>query len=537
MELHELVKGLRVLRTISQALQQREQSRDELLALVVRELPSAMVFPADARAHIEIDGLRQEAGTRGVLLTRLTAPISINDRVAGSVTVGYIRPHAAADEGPFRVREREILDNIARTIGLGLGEREAFTAVQRFNTELEGKVAERTAELAARNQQIEALLNAIPDTVMRLRADGSVLFSQRAQESPRLAAITPLPAGRTGCRATADLLAACLRLGRQALEENHTVAGDIEVGTADGPVAVELRSAPTGAEEFVLFIRDITVRKRLEAEVAAMLEKAREVSEMKTRFISVTSHEFRTPMAAAMGSVELLHNHFDRLTPAKREELFLRVYGSMHRMTEMLDDILTLNRMDANRLEVQPAMVDLRSFVRSAIDEIRLGDREAHRFELADEVGTADFVTDPNLLRHILSNLLSNAVRYSPAGTVVTTRIAAAADRVRITVEDQGIGIPAADRQRIFEPFERGSNVGQIKGTGLGLNIVKRMSGLLGGTIGVEPAAGGGSCFTLTLARLPAPASCPPGPRPLTSGSWSSMMTRRSASPWLTCSS
>lgn len=214
-------------------------------------------------------------------------------------------------------------------------------------------------------------------------------------------------------------------------------------------------------------------------------------------------------MAAAMGSVELLHNHFDRLTPAKREELFTRVFGSMHRMTEMLDDILTLNRMDANRLEVQPAVVELRSFVHSAIDEIRLGDREGHRFDLDCEGETAGFVTDPSLLHHILSNLLSNAVRYSPAGTVVTTRIAAAADRVRITVADQGIGIPAADRQRIFEPFERGSNVGQIKGTGLGLNIVKRMCGLLGGTIGVESVARGGSCFTLSFPRRPAPASLP----------------------------
>ncbi len=503
-ELHELVKGLRVLRAISQALEQRTLDRTALLALVVRELPAAMTYPGDARAEIVIDGQRQEAGAEGTPLARLTAPISINDRVAGEVAVGYVRPHAG-DDGPFRVREREVLESIARTIGLGLGEREAFAAVRQFNAELESKVAARTAELAARNRQIQSLFNTIPDTVMRVSADGIVLFSQRAPESPRLAAITPLPDTAASYRATADLLAACRELGRRALAENGTVSGDIEVATPGGPVAVELRAAPTGTEEFVVFARDISARKRLEAEVTAMLAKEREISEMKTRFISVTSHEFRTPMAAALGSVELLHNHFARMTPEKREELFTRIYGSLHRMTDMLDDILLLNRMDANRVEVRPTVVDLRKFIHSAVDEIRLGDREHHRFalEVADDL--AEFVTDPSLLHHILSNLLSNAVRYSPADTTVTTRVTATATAVTITVEDQGIGIPEADRQRVFEAFERGSNVGQIKGTGLGLNIVKRMVGLLGGSISLASVPGGGSCFQFILPRSALP--------------------------------
>lgn len=505
-ELHELVKGRRVLRAISQALEQRTLDRTALLALVVRELPTAMTYPADARAEVVIDGQRQEAGAPGTPLARLTAPITINDRVAGEVAVGYVRPHSG-DEGSFRVREREVLESIARTIGLGLGEREAFAAVRQFNAELEGKVAARTAELAARNRQIQSLFNTIPDTVLRVGTDGAVLFSQRAPESPRLAAITPLPDTVPSYRATADLLAACRELGRRALAENGTVSSDIEVTTPGGPVAIELRAAPTGTEEFVVFARDITARKRLEAEVTAMLAKEREISEMKTRFISVTSHEFRTPMAAALGSVELLHNHFARMTPEKREELFTRIYGSLHRMTDMLDDILLLNRMDANRVEVRPSVIDLRKFVHSAVEEIRLGDRDSHRFTLEAEGDLAEFVTDPNLLHHILSNLLSNAVRYSPAGTTVTTRVTATSEAVTLAVEDQGIGIPEADRQRVFEAFERGSNVGQIKGTGLGLNIVKRMVGLLGGSIGLESLPGGGSRFQLILPRSAQPPS------------------------------
>ena len=259
------------------------------------------------------------------------------------------------------------------------------------------------------------------------------------------------------------------------------------------------------ATHYVALKDDITAQKRHEAAMRAMMEKERQVSEMKTRFISVTSHEFRTPMAAALGSVEILANHLDRLTAEKRQELLARIATSLQRMTQMLDEILLLNRVDANRVEVQLAPLDLQSFVHQAIEEIRLGDRDQHRFEFSATGDALAFPSDPNLLHHILSNLLSNAVRYSPAGTLVAVRLVVETARAQLSVEDHGIGIPESDRARIFEPFERGSNVGTIKGTGLGLNIVQRMIGLLGGTVEVAPAVGAGSRFTLTFPRLPSP--------------------------------
>jgi len=244
---------------------------------------------------------------------------------------------------------------------------------------------------------------------------------------------------------------------------------------------------------------DITARKHLESETTRLLERERQVSEMKTRFISVTSHEFRTPMTTIMGSVELLANHLDRLTPDKRAQIFERVNSSLQRMTTMLDDVLTLNRMDANRTEVRLTTINLSPFLANVVQEIRTGDRDEHRFDLQLPPGAVPFVTDQNLLHHIAANLLSNAVRYSPAGTSVIVRVQSDAWRLHLSVEDQGIGIPPADRIRIFEPFERGSNVGQIKGNGLGLNIVKRMTELLGGTITLRPMSGGGTRFTVAL--------------------------------------
>lgn len=253
------------------------------------------------------------------------------------------------------------------------------------------------------------------------------------------------------------------------------------------------------ATHYVAMKEDVTTQRR----TIALLEKEREVSEMKSRFLSVTSHEFRTPMAAVVGSVELLANHLDRLGPEKRRELLDRITTSLHRMTDMLDDILLLNRIDAKRVEVQAAPHNLRPLVEGIVEEARAGDRSAHAIELQVEGDTQGIVTDPNLLQHILSNLLSNALRYSPAGKPVTVQLRVDPAGVRLAVADKGIGIPPGDLPRLFQPFERGSNVGNIKGTGLGLSIVKRMVELLGGTIAAEARPGGGTCFTV---QFPAPA-------------------------------
>lgn len=383
----------------------------------------------------------------------------------------------------------------------------ARAALQRFSNELEFQVADRTAELAKRNLEVQALLRSIPDTVLRVRTDGTLLFHQAAPGGATQAGagenVSPLHDVPT-------ILGSSLAISQQAIAAGNMVAAETEIKLPSGAATVELRVTPSGPDEVVVLARDITARKRLEVEITAMLEKERQVSEMKTRFISVTSHEFRTPMAAAMGSVELLHNHFERLTPEKREELFGRITTAMNRLTEMLDDVLTLNRMDANRIEKRLTKADLRLFLQNTVEEFRLADRNNHVFALTFHPDEATpFVTDISLLHHIISNLLSNAVRYSPSGTTITATMTAVAHQMVITLEDEGIGIPEADRARIFEPFERASNVGNIKGTGLGLNIVKRMTEMLGGTITLASAPSGGCCFTLTLPHLPQPPASP----------------------------
>jgi PAS domain S-box-containing protein len=303
----------------------------------------------------------------------------------------------------------------------------------------------------------------------------------------------------------------------EALQGRKNFDTEFRVAWPDGSVrsiraiAVVQRDAAGRPVRMIGTSWDISAQKRREAETAALLEKERQVSEMKTRFISVTSHEFRTPMTAAVASAELLTNHFDRLEAGKRRQLLDRIALSLGRLTGMLDEVLVLNRLEERRVEPVFTVVDLHRQLADLIEEARSGDRDAHRFELIAPAGSVMLQTDTNCLHHIMSNLLSNAGRYSPPGTVITVRLETTEEQVVVQVEDQGIGIPSADQLRVFEPFERGSNVGTIKGTGLGLNIVKRMTELLGGTVSIAPGGHRGARFHLILPRRGA-VNPPPSP-------------------------
>jgi len=228
-------------------------------------------------------------------------------------------------------------------------------------------------------------------------------------------------------------------------------------------------------------------------------EKQRELAELKSRFIAMTSHEIRTPLSTIMSSSELLEVYAERWPASKKQEHFDRIHGAVRAMLRMLDGVLMVGRSDAGKLEFKPAPVPLRKFceetVRSATETCR-GD---HQIVLEGPPQDDTVVADELLLRHVLDNLLSNAIKYSPRGSRVRLAVRREGDDVLLEVSDQGIGIPAADQQRLFETFERGSNVGAVPGNGLGLAIAKRALDLHGGSLSVTSDEGRGTRFTVRL--------------------------------------
>ncbi|MBC7544685.1 MAG: PAS domain S-box protein [Candidatus Sericytochromatia bacterium] len=245
--------------------------------------------------------------------------------------------------------------------------------------------------------------------------------------------------------------------------------------------------------------RDVSERKRAEEEMWRALDKAKELTELKSRFVSMTSHEFRTPLTTIMSNAEMLERYIHKWTEEKRNLAFQRINESVRQMVALLDDVLMIGKVEAGKLTYNPGPMDLVKFCTELVDTIRSG-RQTDRmvdFEAIDI--PAVLPLDESLLRHVLLNVLTNAVKYSPADSAVGFQLAFVAGAVTITISDSGIGIPETDQVHLFEPFYRATNVGTISGTGLGLTIVKRCVERHGGTIGVTSTAATGTTFHISI--------------------------------------
>lgn len=293
-----------------------------------------------------------------------------------------------------------------------------------------------------------------------------------------------------------------------SLERTGSYQGDWHVRRKDRSPwwchisAKALTSADLGAGTIWFFL-DISVRKRAEEEVRKALMRERELSELKTRFVSITSHEFRTPLATILSSVELLEDFGAGMSEPERRELIRIVKGSIGKMTGMLDQVMLIGRAESDKLDFRPEPADPVAIAAGIARETEqaLGRRCSIRFTTRGVAGQRQ--VDPKLLSHVLGNLLTNAMKYSPAGSTIDFDLEAAPDSLTFLVTDHGIGIPLEDQPRLFESFHRARNVGNVEGTGLGLTIVKQCIELHGGTVDFESAPGKGSTF---IVCLPAPA-------------------------------
>lgn len=255
----------------------------------------------------------------------------------------------------------------------------------------------------------------------------------------------------------------------------------------------------------LITLRDVTDRQHAEEALEAaemlniQLENEKELNELKTRFISMVSHEYRNPLTTILTSTEMLQRYNRRMNDDQRSEHYERIRQSVGVMIELLDQVLLISRFEAGRQEFKPRPLDLTTFCEKIIEEIRLNAGSAYQISFTTQGAARTIDADAKLLRQVLTNLLSNAVKYSPQGGSIQTTLTWEADRAALRITDSGIGIPAADKARLFQMFHRGSNVDGISGTGLGLSIARRAVEQHGGTITFESREGSGTTFIVTL--------------------------------------
>lgn len=300
------------------------------------------------------------------------------------------------------------------------------------------------------------------------------------------------------------------------------------------PVEISLSyfDTPTGRKN-VSFINDITIRKQTEdalrklteeletkvtertkelsdallelghtnAQIRTTLEREKELNELKSRFVSMASHEFRTPLAGILTSVALIAKYPKTEEEDKREKHIQNIKKSVRNLTNILNDFLSTDKLDQGKVTTNPIQFNLNQFLDEMVCELKETSDRTHNIEVAHEVHGINLFQDKEMIRNVVTNLLSNAIKYSSVGSPISIKLSATEFQASIVVSDQGMGISEEDQKHLFERFFRAANVTNLQGTGLGLNIVKRYLDLMGGKISVRSKVNEGTSFKVDLPR------------------------------------
>lgn len=265
---------------------------------------------------------------------------------------------------------------------------------------------------------------------------------------------------------------------------------------------VEISLSPLETEEGVLVsaaIRDTTERRRSEERVRQAFEKEKELGELKSRFVSMASHEFRTPLATILALTDTLLAYRHRLPDEQIDQRLGKIQDQVGDLKDIMDDVLLLARMQARRVEFNPGKLNLDTLCRRVIEEFQSRPEVTHKLVYSCDEQLYDVILDKKLMRQIINNLISNAIKYSSGDSTIKINLTYEDTMLIFTIEDEGIGIPEADLKHLFEAFHRAENVGTISGTGLGMVITKESVELHGGTIAVDSQVGVGTTFGVKI--------------------------------------
>ena len=283
-------------------------------------------------------------------------------------------------------------------------------------------------------------------------------------------------------------------------EERVTLLSDDLQNTVD-----EVVLTPIKKKELLVRIKTLLRSRCLSLELRAKNEKLQELTIIKNRFFSIAAHDLRNPLNVIYGSTQLLETYSEALSKEKKQELIGRVKQAIKNMNILIEDTLIMTKAEEGKLELNLSLINLEDFCQNLAREFELIYRERQidvtaNYSIPESNEDAKLTPmDPKIIRHILGNLLSNALKYSTQKDPVKLEFNCQSDEVTFIVEDKGIGIPQSNLNNLFKPFSRASNVGAISGSGLGLSIVKQCVDLFGGTIEVTSEVGVGTTFIINL--------------------------------------
>ncbi len=234
-------------------------------------------------------------------------------------------------------------------------------------------------------------------------------------------------------------------------------------------------------------------------ELEISLKKEKELSEMKSRFVSIASHEFRTPLASISTTADAIRNYYHTLPHEEVQRKLLKIGEQVNHMTSLLEDVLTLGKSEAGTIKVNHTEIDLKEFVGELVEEVSVSMKVKREIQYSYTATHRLVEVDQKLMRSVVINLLTNALKFSPDHEPVSLTVSGDIETLTLEVKDYGIGIKEEEISTLFEAFQRGSNVSSIEGTGLGLSIIKKAVELMKGSIQVESKLGKGSLFMVKI--------------------------------------
>ncbi len=269
---------------------------------------------------------------------------------------------------------------------------------------------------------------------------------------------------------------------------------------------VDYITKPFQVEEVLARVENHLMLRRMQielqqakADALKALEQEQELNRLKSEFVSMISHDFRSPLTSIQGFTELLRYGGEALTSEMRDRYFDKVNSAVDHVLYLLDEVLLIGSLEAGKTSCQPTITELERFCRDICETLQLSDNNQHLIAFSHAGCCHNVSVDQVLLRRILTNLLSNAIKYSPSHTKIDFHLSCNERFVTFQIKDEGIGIPADGQRNLFKTFYRCSNVGQIQGTGLGLAVVKRCIDTHQGQIYFESQEGKGTTVTVSL--------------------------------------
>ncbi len=422
---------------------------------------------------------------------------------AGKEVIGALDLQSTALDA-FGEQDIHTLSVFAERAAITLENVQLVAQIRRYTSELEQRVSERTAELHRVKERVEAILNSSSEAILMVSDQGEIRQTNRAFNSLFGYDIDAVFGQSLMVVADSGDQAQLEQAIPQVIVERQIVRLELTAITRDGATFdAEVMMSPIAEVDdrvlsLVCSLRDITARKRVEQELRHALEGERDLSELKTRFITTASHEFRTPLAMIMTSSDILKTYFNRLTDEQRRARIERIQTEVRNITRVLDDLLTLSRTGSD-LMCEPVMLDAKTLCEQVIADLMMQDAANQRigFETVGEPTTG--LLDPRLTRRILVNVISNALKFSRPESTIRVTLTCQPDQKIFEVHDEGFGIPEADQERLFQAFHRAKNAGVKGGTGLGLAIVKHAVEAHGGSIRFSSQLGVGTTFTVTI--------------------------------------